>query len=226
MGTLESLGFGALVAIVAGCALLFVAGLATFLGILPLDLSNVHLKPHRKPAKMPIRWTAAGVAAAAAGVLVAPAVALAHETPVGRSSTSAVSGRQVSFTNPAHQQPGDPLPVIGCGRQQVQLQGALPPGETIVVGSKSADATRMQVESDPQWDQADSRWDAVITISNTWKPVAYRLTAYVISKAWVAYMRTAADGNSGNTWWWAATAPPDTPAADQVTIQLDRAKCP
>jgi hypothetical protein len=157
VGILESLDFGALVAIVAGCALLFVVGLATFLRILPLDLSGLR----REPAKTSIRWTAAGVATAAAAVLIAPTIALARETPAGRPSTSAVNGREVRFTNPAHQQPGDPLPAIGCGRQQVELQGALPPSETVVVASKSADATQMQVESDPQWNQADSRWDAV-----------------------------------------------------------------
>lgn len=221
MGILESLDFGALVTIVAGCALLFVVGLATFLRILPLDLSGVR----RKPAKTSIRWTAAGVATAAAAVLIAPTIALAHKTPAGRPSTSSVSGREVRFTNPPHQQTGDPLPVIGCGRQQVELQGTLPRSETVVVASKSADATQMQVESDPQWDQADSRWDAVITISNAWNPVVYQLTAFVMPKTWVAYLRAAADDNSGNTWWRAATAPPDTTAVDQVTIQLDHAKC-
>jgi hypothetical protein len=222
VGSLESLSFGMLATIVAGCGLLFVVGLATFLGILPLDLSKVR----REPAKTPIRWAAATVAVGAAGVLIAPAIALAHEAPARQSSLPPVNGREVSFTNPTHQQPGESLPIIGCGRQQVQLQGALPPGETVVVAARSANATRMQVESDPEWDQADSRWDAVITISDTWKPLSYQLTAYIMSKTWVEYMRTAADENSTNTWWWAATAPPYTPVADEVTVQLDRAKCP
>ena len=115
---------------------------------------------------------------------------------------------------------------MGCGRQQVRLRGALPSDETVVVATKAADATQMQVESDPQWDRADNRWGAVITISSTWKAVAYQLTAYVMSKTWVSYMRTAADKNSGNTWWWAAMAPPGSPEQDQITIQLDRAECP
>ena len=62
----ETADSGAIVALVTSCALVFLAGLATFLRLMPLDLSGVHIRIRRRPATAPIRWTAAGVAVAAA----------------------------------------------------------------------------------------------------------------------------------------------------------------
>ena len=77
----QTAGSSAIVAIVASCALVFLVGLATFLRILPLDLSGMRIKIRRRPANATIRWTAAGVAVAAAVVLVPSANALAHAAP-------------------------------------------------------------------------------------------------------------------------------------------------
>jgi hypothetical protein len=232
MNFLKSASSEVLYSMVVGCILLFIAGFATFLGIWPLDLTQVH----RRPAKMSIRWMAAGVAVAVAGALIPLSFTLASESPtkqpessngivVRPSNASAVA--EVSFTIPEHQQPGSQLPTMGCGRQRVQLRGTLPSSETIVVATESSDATQMQVESDPYWNQAENRWEGLITLSNTWKKnVTYQLTAYVMPRELVSYIRTAADGTSGNTWWWASTAPPGSARPDQITVQLNRGECP
>jgi hypothetical protein len=212
--------------IVAVSAVISVAGLATWAGLVPLDLRDVRIRPHRKPAGRTIRWAAAGVAVAALTLLgseIAAGVGQERAHPVKPIIVHKVS---VRFTIPAHQQPGGAQPVIGCGRQPVQLSGPPPANDSVLVASRSAEGTRMQVESDPRWNSVAQRWDAVITVSDTWHPGTWQLTAYVVPQPWVSYMLTAADHDSPNTWWWANTAPPGNPEQDEITVQLDRTECP
>ena len=157
--------------------------------------------------------TAAGaVAVAAAGVLLSGAV-----TPQRQSNMTTA---EITFTNPAPPQPGDPEPQVPC-KMTVEGRGALPPGYGLAIAEQHIGDQEIDFESDVTWDNLHREWTAGITFgtANT-VGYRYRLMAVVMPQQWESYLVKAVNWKRNqDTWWPQSGLPPNSTEVAEVTVR-------
>jgi hypothetical protein len=208
-GLMSNLRLDVAAPVMAVCGVIFIGAIITWLWRARRMPSGSAARRLRAKAN---KATATTLLASGA-VLVAGAVYL----PTLGSEPSLV------ITLPARAGPGDPA-FVGCGPVPVHVSGPDPSGETLVLASLEDDVSASQVESDVSWDPALKQWTGRVTFADSWPrgQSAFELTAYLMSQQWVAYIRTARNLGTGNTWWWQSEQPPQYSGSAEIPVHLVR----